>query len=323
MYVSAIPVGGGGGHVFMYPLVPLCIHPQLLWLTPWVGLIFQNGVLLLISLALSRSLLLLSGRWQAILLVSVSFFLSGLSVKQGDAPHWVKRVAVIPKIIVFLDPLTASLHVRQLIRTVLKDDPDVDIVVFPEGSFYCSTLCLSQKALGKLSEKHLGKKVHILLGAFHQTDGKLYNTLIHVHNGILNDVFHKRQCLPLTEQIPAYLAYDPIKQAYFNGVASISPSNNQREAFLLSGSLKVVPYICSEIFCNAHPDDKEGTETIVSICNDFWFFYPKRLPYIPDLMVKCAQLKAIAWRRPVLYCSFFKAGYISPSGHLRPINRGK
>jgi len=233
-----------------------------------------------------------------------------------SVPEWAKTVVVVPVTIQSQHAIATGKQIKQIVLNLIDRYPKKKIIIFPESSMYCNTLCKNSDVIKMWSEEHVGNKVDIMIGTFNWEQDNLCNAFCHVSNGQIKAVFHKKQVLPLTEHIPFWLQYAPLQKAYFNGLSHISSSNNNRPMLFLAKDVLVSPYICSELFCNPYPDDVYNNIPIVAICNDTWFCYPKKHPYLQALMLRSAQLKAIIWQRPIVYCSFMHAKYISISGEM-------
>jgi hypothetical protein len=118
----------------------------------------------------------------------------------------------------------------------------------------------------------------------------------------------------LTERIPFWLQKTFVEKIFFSQSPIIVQSTNKRPLLEINDEIKLVPYICSELFFNHQPDDTFEKYPILAIANDRNF-----LPYIADLMVNHAQRIAITWNRPIIYVSFLHHVYIDTTGALFPL----
>lgn len=154
----------------------------------------------------------------------------------------------------------------------------------------------------------------VIIGSFSQEKKDVcYNRLYLFTNDKLQDYYDKQHAVPLTER-PLYCAYTFNTELFFKKSPPITPSIAPRKPLPLSVAQKLVPYICSELFCNNTPDDL-GNAPILAIVNDWWF----RMPHFQRIMVLAARFKAIAWSRPILYISFFYAQFFDIYGNAQTI----
>jgi hypothetical protein len=151
-----------------------------------------------------------------------------------------------------------------------------------------------------------------VVGSFFDDAHNCYrNSCYWIKHGILQQRFDKRHAMILVERIPQLCSANMLKNMYFNQMPEIVPSCNIRPCITLSDTLRVVPYLCSELFFNEYPDDHYDC-TILLLANDTWT--PAR--YIRHLMYLAVRFKAIQWQRTIIYVSYYYAVVCDKYGHV-------
>jgi apolipoprotein N-acyltransferase len=316
-----IPFGRCEGYFLMNPLVPLAQCPTLLYLIPSIGKVLTT--FLIISIAASASILCIYHRKLALLLI-MSVLLLLLFIWRYDfiqmqdtvIPFWHAKIVTLPIAFVPKYNLTfLASSVSDILKTYVKNHQDVEVVIMPESSFYCEVL--SMPALSSLwGEKVVGKKVHVLVGAFRWQHHDYFNSMHWVYDGKLQNCFDKKHAMVLTERLPTILQNSFWQKIFFSRQPQITPSKKEKELIRIDDSWSLVPYICSELFFNYFPDDTYHEVPIVAICND-------RLlaPYVTRLMFLGAICQAIAWQRTIVYVSFLYQALILSNGKTIPLTR--
>jgi len=311
------------GYFLMHPLLPLATKPAFLQFLPTIGKPLLTIALLLVPATITMFIIKPhKKRFFAILIallpwLGASFF----PQQQLKKPHWLNQVA--PMQIIFPESanLTDMMHrAGKQFKKIIHNRPDTKLIIMPESSFYCSSLVSIPKLVNFWSEKHLGRQLDIVVGIPRQEKNNSYNTLIWVKNGKLQTYFDKRHAMILTEHTPSWFNFLFIQNLYFSKVPATTISTKHRPQLPILNDVTFIPYICSELFFNEHPDDDYNTGTILEICNDMWFNTPYYPSYVPRLMHLIAQFKAIQWQRDILYVSFFHATYIDIHGNTTTID---
>jgi apolipoprotein N-acyltransferase len=200
-------------------------------------------------------------------------------------------------------------------KTIIDKYPSAELIVMPESSYYCRHLSKNPDLANLWSQKHMGKKVHLVIGAFRWENGKHYNSLHWIYDGKVQAYFDKRHTMVLVEQMPAWFDIGPLRSLYFRTFPEITPSHQPRPLLTIFDDTPFVPYICSELFFNEKPDDSYTGVPILAISNDSWFAYPRSVPYMQELMYLAARFKAIEWQRDIVYVAFSRSGYIDMYGN--------
>jgi hypothetical protein len=198
--------------------------------------------------------------------------------------------------------------VKERVERLLRNQPQVRLVVLPESSLIQCPLTECEKALAYWTHAKLGKEIVLLAGAFRRDKKGLHNTLYQIQDGRIVDFFEKRHAMLLTEHIAPWWDFGFLHDLYFSDWGLLAVSTNERKPLKLLPEQSFVPYICSELFFNQFPDDTYPEMPIIVLCNDTWV----KAPYIRRLMVLESRLKAVQWHRFILYVSFFYAAYMTP-----------
>lgn len=315
---SCFLTGTVEGYTLMHPLIPLVTQPITRYFLITTNYWICIGMLSIISICIS--LLWSKKTWYGISL----FFLIVVGIHIGNhnidhmltqqKPHWLDTITALPAIFYFPYNMTYLLQAVALeIKKLLLKYPKTEIVIMPESSLYCSILQM-YNLTEPLSESHIKKPLHILLGSFAWDNNQYRNVFYWIYNGSIKQSYYKRHSMFLTEYIPPLLRNTFIDKLFFNQAPAIEASSNQRPRFTINNSITATPYICSELFFNSNPDDTFENTTIIGIANDRHF-----LPYINDLMVLHLQKIAIVWKRPIIYVSFTKQIYIDTHGNIEPL----
>jgi len=305
------------GCFFMHPLLPLAVHPQLLRLLPIIGKGFLSVLLLMVS---ACATIALKTRKQNTIISTIVFILPWLiswflPVTKSEPPTWVAKIAVLSMMFPnSVNRVGAINTAGDRFKNILQQYPHIELIVMPESSFYCNNLTMP--ALTTLWDaRHLGRPIDIVIGAFRWKKGKYYNSLHWIRNGIIQACFDKRHAMILIERMPSWFGFWFIHDLYFKIDPEISPAQDKRPQLLIMKETAFVPYICSELFFNEHPDDVYPDIPILAICNDIWFHPLYHLSYVQTLMYLTAKFKAIQWQRSVVYVAFSQAVFLDKYGN--------
>ena len=199
---------------------------------------------------------------------------------------------------------------REEVRQLLQRHPGANVVVMPESSVYSPYVFSTPAIAAMFSAEHIGRPIDLIAGSFYRDGGKYRNACYWLRDGVLRERFDKRHAMPLTERVPSCFNFGFVRDMYFSSMPQIDISDNKRPCMRLPGELKLVPYICSELFFNEWPDSDNSNDPIVFISNDSWC--PAR--YIRHLMYLMARFRAIQWQRDVLFVSFNYAAWLGRWG---------
>jgi len=234
--------------------------------------------------------------------------------RNNPPPLWINQIVALPYFFYVPYNMTFLMTtVREELRKIIYKYPQVSLIVMPESSLYCSFLHMPELT-NLLSEKNISKAINLVAGSFSFNNNQYHNTLYWIKNGVLQLCYYKRHTMFLTERIPFWLHKTYIEEIFFSQSPTIAQSTNKKQLLAFNDEIKLVPYICSELFFNHYPDDDLQEYPILAIANDRHF-----LPYTGDIMVRYAQKIAITWKRAIVYVSFLKHCYIDTYGEIFPL----
>lgn len=246
--------------------------------------------------------------------ISTIYAIQSFNPKPKNPPAWISKIVALPFVFYVPHNMTFLMKaVAQELKKIVHRYPETSLVVMPESALYCSFLHLKELT-NLLSAKEVSKPLHFIAGSFSFSNNQYHNALYWIDNGILKNCYYKRHTMFLTERIPLWLRETFVEKIFFSQSPIIAQSMNQRPLLHITYEMKLVPYICSELFFNQKPDDSFEQYPILAITNDRNF-----LPYISDLMVRHAQKIAVIWNRPIIYVSFLHHVYIDTDGNLFPL----
>jgi hypothetical protein len=308
------------GYSLMHPLIPLAEAPALLQLMPYVGKQFLT--LAFYAFAVLIAIMLIKPTKMGALACSIVLIPWALSLVlwfsscKKDAPRWFSRIVHLPK--KFPRKQNVSVTARMLreeIKGLLDAHPAADIVVVPESSVYSPHLFSNQSLAAYVGPDHIEKSIHLLLGSFYNDNDQYRNSCYWLKNGVVQERFDKRHTMVMIERVPFLLKNTFLKNMYFSVMPEIIYSENKRPLLSLSEELRLVPYICSELFFNEYPDDMHTREPIILIANDNW----ASIGYVRHLMYLVVRFKAIQWQRTIIYISYHYALLCDDQGHTHTV----
>jgi hypothetical protein len=303
------------GYPLAHPLLPLAEQPWLLTLLPSVGK-HALTLIFLASAGLIAYVLQLQGFFKRFIISSVAltpWFISLLLyVPSKTTPVWLSQIAVLPE--TFYNPSDTAKTIKQVkqkIQTLIYNHPHIQVVLLPESALYLCDLSKHQELIKEWNSSHLGRPIHIITGAFCKEQETCYNTVYWIFNGTIKQRFYKKHALLLTEGLPRWAHNSSIATLYHRDRPYITPSQNQRPLFKINDTLKLVPYICSELFLNNYPDDRFIGVPIASFCNDTWI----EVAYLERLMKLMHRFRALQWKRDILYLAYDSQACYDKQGH--------
>lgn len=309
------------GFFFYNPLLPLANHP--FFLVP-LGLIGSFGMLILIISSQmipvmfwrkeKKYALFLTGIIALIWIISYEQF--GLrkmndNLTSSQLNHIGIMVCQFP--LFYEETMAISLQ-YQLVHQ-LEKNPALTTLILPESAFYAKAI--SPAIASYWHEHRVGKKINLIIGSFYtDQDNRLFNACYQIQNGAIINRFDKKHTMLFTENLPSVIKNDLFTKLLFNQLPERTAGSGKRELFDLGNGIQAVPYLCSELFFSQAIDDCHPTTPIIALCNDWWLSYS----YARRLMLLAAQVRAIEWQRPIIYCSFFYSYLITNDAELHPIN---
>lgn len=307
------PFGRLEGIFLSSPILPLTIQPNLIYMLHYI-----KKELLLFFLILCSCLLTLIFTYKKIILKLTIFLLAfspfiistliysyNKKYISNYKKEWFNKINSISK--AYYNPgnnKKSAKEIAQEIKRLKEQNNLTQIILFPESAFFLCDLNQERSLI-----KYLDKDIHIIIGGIKKKNDKVYNTLYHIYGGKIENIFNKRHSMLLTErgifrELNIFSYIDKIVQkSYFQSRPIIKPSNKERISFNIDKNLQLIPYICSEVFFNNHPDDNfKDDSIIISLCNDSWL--EPCAKYIQNLMVLANKFKAIYWKRYIIYVDY-------------------
>lgn len=307
------------GYFLMHPLLPFMEYPALLSYVPSLGKEFLTILLILTNLAFTLPFIIADRRvLVAAPLIGLLPWLLSISkaLPKKPAPAWLTSVAVLPK------KYRTNRHLSPLARLMAKDmkqllekHPQVDLILLPEYALLFDLSTVPELA-SFFSTAHVGKPVHVIMGAYRWHKEKLFNASYWIYDGTIKQVFSKRHTMPLIEGMASWYNIPAIKQLYHTDLPPISAGTQSRIPIKLFEGVSFVPYICSELYFNTVPDDEYPSSVIIALCKDTW----ASMSYLHRLMYLAARFKALEWQRPILYVSYTYHGYLDTHGGVTALN---
>lgn len=189
-----------------------------------------------------------------------------------------------------------------------KSHPHLDLIIMPESSWYGITLTNATQ-LEWLTNHSIA---NLLIGSFAHEEGADYNALYWYHRGCQMQRCDKRHALPFVERA-LFSEKSYCSQLFFHKSPPTCASENPRTALSIPGLPPLIPYICSDLYCNRAPGD-ETSHALLVTSNDSWF-----MPHFQILMALAARWRAVQWKHPALYISYHHACYFDQFGKAHPI----
>ena len=299
------PLGRCEGYLLFNPLLPLSYYPALLAPLSVFPLWFVLGWYCVITSSFyarfyQKKALLFT------LFFSVPWIIMAARTPKRVSPPWLTTIGHLPLML----PSSICLEhgcmlINHEIEKMRMQNPAVSTIIMPESSW-------SGSALANRHQLPLAPGVNLVIGSYAHHENSYFNRLYSFKQGILQQQHDKRQAIPLVERnFPGTHFF--CDSLFFSGTPATTPSSQARKPINLPfGSM--VPYICSELYCNSAPDDPL-TLPILAVCNDWWFPFS-----FQTIMALGARFRAVQWHRAILYISFHEALYFDQSGSAHPIS---
>lgn len=303
------------GYFLLNPIFALAEQPKLLILLPVIG----KALFTLLPFCLAGAVVywhITRKRCAGVLILALlaPWILSiAIPLPRPAQPAWLFKIVPLQKAICGKQSIKWQIkEAQRLFKEIVVIHPEAELIVMPESSFYCDSLDIYPSLCNAWVAKKIGRPLDITVGSF-RWDGPSYrNTLHWIQDGTLKDVFDKRHAMVLVERLPPWLSCTALKDLFFKNFPCITPSTKKRPQLQLLADATFIPYICSELFFNDHPDDSYGKgTTILATTNDIWC----KTTNIAHLMNLAARFRAVQWQRNILYISFLYANYYDTYGN--------
>lgn len=296
------------GYMLLNPLVPLAVHPKLLYLLPLIGSLL---LLYLIACSAQMAYVLISKSAIAFsyMVLMIIPWLGGFFIERDtECSEWTHAVIALQQRFI-----TRNQHQHAL--ATFHEECTFIMQHYPHiGCIICPETCMYENYMPAILQCYACDLMHgmpQIIGGF-GFDQDHRNTAYCIQNQKLY-MFDKRHAMPLTERMPQWAQISLLNDLYFTDRPQIIPSRNIRPLWHICGHV-VTPYICSELFFNNHPDDAYPGVTILALCNDAWA--PQSIKY---LMYLGAQYRAQEWQRDIVYVSYMYVALIKKNGIICPL----
>jgi len=304
-----IALGTSQGYSFMNSLMPLAICPQLLRLVPHVGVELMMGALLTVAATVAAYMIYrsLMSVWCVLLALLPWVLALCMPVQQSPSPAWLSHIAVLPiAYSAYGDGCTAAQSLLDDLCAMIDHHPLVDIVIMPESALPGSLISQLCRCTWPTACTHM----QLIAGSNCWVGTHYSNCAIWAVASGQKGCFAKRRLVPPIEYMPCW-CYG-LASLYVTGSQSLVSSDNDRPCFKLDGTVRLVPYICSELFLTVMPDDTYTQVPIVVLVNDAWCM----ADYLVQCLFLCARFKAIAWQREMIYASYYHAAWLNKTGDV-------
>jgi len=308
------------GYPLIHPLLLLVHKPFLLYLLPCLGKYLLTMLFLLVSFSLTVLIIYKNGKALLLVCCVVGVWLLGWGQAVSQEPVlWQRRIQSVPCMVYSTgnDPLVAIKIIASHLKKIIDKYPETDIIIMPESSCNIENVADISELLLLWSDAYIGKKIHFLFGASCWRDGKYYNSLHWIYNGVLQDCFHKKHAMLISERLPCWLDNDYVRALYFSTSPPIEVCDCPRKKLILDNDV-FIPYICSEFFFNERADEYAEVPLIV-VVNDSLFTSSIYSLYISRLLILLARFKAIQWQRDIVYISYTESLFIDKKGNYREV----
>ena len=303
------------GYPLINPLLPLTAAPQILHMLPIIG---QMGVIALLFLISSSFIVMIHYRNSC----SVLFFIITIIPwiywynypEIEESSGWHDCVKSLPHMALVRgsDPIPIVQSIALKIKRILYEYPTTKVIIMPESSFNNNCCVDRPEALKYLSSDYLGKPIHIVCGVSRYSDNKCYNSFYWIYNGIIQSCYDKTHTMLITERLPFWLDYSCIKSMMYKNNKIVTMSANKRQSLSLLETVSFMPYLCSEFFFKKKLDD--SSDPIVLMVNDSLFSCCEYSRYMQQLLLAVAQMRAIEYKREIVYASYSYGCVITKNG---------
>jgi hypothetical protein len=325
------------GYSLLNPLLPLATKSFLIYPLMHCGEFV--GLIALVTLNASIGMMLyyiLHKKYGACILpaaivstIIILWTASALSIQKQIPDNSKQAQSLLGEIVhcpsFFRQRTNNTLDVVENISTLLKAAaakyPQAHTFITQEAATRVSSFPYTKVLSEPFNQDFIGRPIQLLLGAF-RWDRELYhNSLYCFYNGAITNCHDKRHAMAFEERMPWIINWPVLKDAFFGTFTPINPCKLPRKPFVLNNGVTILPYICSELFFNSHPDEEpdilKQKLPILAACNDSW----SKLPYTHELMALHVKYKAIYWQRIIIYDAFNKGLLITPDGTIYQLAR--
>ena len=200
------------------------------------------------------------------------------------------------------DPGVVGQRIYQKLAALGLDEDA--IVVAPESTF---PFPLNEHPeIVQLWATVLPRNAHLLIGSQRKEGDKFYQTVYWIHERRIKDYYDKQHRVLFTEGVPEIFANTAwAKNLFLKDKTEISVGTQGPRIFEICGN-RIRPLMCSELFMRDKVD-LAGANLVLWLVNDSWF-----PPYLCNLLMRLAQVKANTLGVPVVYVTHERAVWLQP-----------
>jgi apolipoprotein N-acyltransferase len=297
------------GTLFSFPLLPLMVQPHWLFLLP-----YTNKYLLLLILVLAQgccSLFLARDNKKYLILsflLMIPFLYGWLQpISIMKRPVWLSKIGFLKPN--HLNDIYDCAEDLMLQIQSISQNPTIEIIIGPESTFPYP-LNTDNQCFSLLAENGLESR-HLLIGAHHKVQQKLYNSLYWINESRIIHHYDKKHLTPFAESLPNIWNKIGITKNLFLHKKEPFCGGLKNATLVNLNFIIFYPMICSELFFLEQPPPFDRNVVILLLVNDHWF----SAPYLKQLMALVARFKAIEWNRQILYVSHDRRLFFSDFLH--------
>lgn len=288
------------GFIFAHALIPFGQHTECMQqLVYYLNFHATIVLLVLLQAAVVCACITRTKLSVMLLLICAAPWVWSLATSHNDyfLPAWHERVVYAPRIY-FGDALQAAqrLHndVVEVSRTTKRD-----IVLMPEA-----VICgCTHQALEAV--RMMPPALHVIMGVCCSEGESRYNAVIYIHDTEVVYRFDKRFLALFTECAPRLCGCDFGQCSTF-----YNQGTKVRQPLVIDASIRLVPYICSELFYQQAAEDAFTDLPLLALCGDTWVAGS----YVQKVFLLGATIRALQWQRDIVYVSSSYGAFISKWG---------
>lgn len=200
--------------------------------------------------------------------------------------------------------------INEKITELIIRQPTVHAVVMPESA-YPFYLNQHTQTLELWGTNALCDDTRLLIGAYRiDEEGKCHNSCYNIRRGRIISFYDKILQFPFVEYCP----FNVLKGLFLKNKQEFTPQRVTAHPFELTSSLSLLPVLCSDLFFDLTITG-EHTYPLLFAVNDDWF----TITYMRNLMFLFAAYKSMELTRDIIYVSYYKGVWLSPSTKHWPL----
>lgn len=218
-------------------------------------------------------------------------------------PAWHERVVYLPRVYLEKNALDSAQRLHNDI-VELSRHTKRDIILMPEAVI-CGCTHQAREAV-----RMMPPALHVIVGIGCCEHEARYNSVVYIHDTEIVYRFDKQFLALFTENAPRFFGCDCSCWLGQRDKTWYSQGATVRQPLVIDASIRLVPYICSELFYQQAADDPYTDVPLLALCGNAWV--PDS--YVQELFLLGATIRALQWHRDVVYISSSHGAYISKWG---------